>query len=145
MWSDASLSVPSARTGEFEFSKIGVSAADPAFRKLVMSFVMMSSISQGKLNDAAFQVVSGKSLEKVEAGTIGLNSLRAEIGSSIERIDTSSRSILLQQDFMRSELGDLIGVDPFELSLRLERSRTVLEASYMVSARLSRLSLANFL
>jgi flagellin-like hook-associated protein FlgL len=137
--------VASLRFSGNEFGNFGVTASDPALRKLVRSIVIAGSVISDKLDPETLKVVSNIALVKAIEAESEITSLRSNLGSSIRRLEAASEKMTLQISLARREISDLVDVDPFELSLRVETLRTRLEASLMTTSRLSKLSLVNFM
>jgi flagellar hook-associated protein 3 FlgL len=145
LFTNVSGNVPKVRIGEDEFLDGGVSVNDPAFRKLVMSFLMMTEVGSAKLNETAAARIGDRALMRLEEANSGIIALRSKLGAWTAGLEDRDRSLSLQRDLLRSEVSELSHVDPVEASLRIESLRTRLEASYTLTARLNNLSLLNYL
>jgi flagellin-like hook-associated protein FlgL len=110
-----------------------------------MSIVIAGSVISDKLDPETLKVVSNIALVKAIEAESEITSLRSNLGSSIRRLEAASEKMTLQTSLARREISDLVEVDPFELSLRVETLLTRLEASLMTTSRLSKLSLVNFM
>jgi flagellar hook-associated protein 3 FlgL len=75
----------------------------------------------------------------------GLTIERAKLGATEARIAQSSESTTAVKHSLEMLRGSIVEADPFETASKLEAARTQLETIYTVTARLSQLSLANYL
>lgn len=74
-----------------------------------------------------------------------LTGLRAGLGGLEESIETAETGLSARVAALEVARGELIGVDSFEAASRLEQAQFRLESLYTVTARLSRLSLLEYL
>lgn len=79
------------------------------------------------------------------ASQAGISGLQADVGAAQDRIDTAaSRNAASRIGFEQSRAA-LVGADAYDVATRLEDVQVRLEALYAVTARLSRLTMANFI
>jgi flagellar hook-associated protein 3 FlgL len=122
-------------------------AADPALQELLKGMAMMALLSQGLMaGDAAerfalTQAASGTML----AAQPAFFDLRAAVGIGEAQIDKADTRLTSERVSLQRALSDLIAVDPYEAAVRLEETQTRLESLFAITARLSRLSLADYL
>ncbi len=69
----------------------------------------------------------------------------ARIGSAEQKIAEATSRNSAEQLALKIARSDILGVDPFEATSALTDAQNKLEALYSVTARLSRLSLVDFL
>ena len=72
-------------------------------------------------------------------------SLQAEVGSSQERIDQIATRHAAEKTSLDYAKSTLLGVDPYEAATKLEEVQFQLQSLYAVTARMSQLSLLNYL
>lgn len=99
--------------------------------------LLLDPVEQGSLAR-----IAGEGLMSADSNLIDL---KASVGISeaqVERASVEVRSEFQALEFARN---DLIAVDPFDTAVRLENTQTQLETLYAVTARLSGLSLVNYL
>jgi flagellar hook-associated protein 3 FlgL len=72
-------------------------------------------------------------------------SLQGRLGLTQARIDQAQTRNTAEQSMLEIARADLVAIDPFEAATRMEAAQTQLETLYSVTARLSRLSLVDFL
>lgn len=126
---------------------VGPTADDPAIRTALKGFAAAALLNDSSLtlpmaSRHSFALVAG---EAMMGGQAALTDLAARLGQSESRIDAAlSRTAadLLTYELAQSEL---VQSDPYRLATELEAVKTNLETVYAVTARLSRLSLVDFL
>jgi len=122
-------------------------AMDPALRDTLAGFAMAALLDRGVLagdaaergrlaQQAGQQLVTTEDARTTLAARIGTVEARIEAARTRNAAEETSLGIL------RSSIGS---VDPYEAGTRLEAIRTQLESLYLVTARVSRLSLAEYL
>lgn len=82
-----------------------------------------------------------RQLQSIE-GVIGL---RGELGSWEAVVSDRDRTLKSEHDMGELRRNALVGTDPYLAANRLEEARTQLEALYLVTARVARLSLTEYL
>lgn len=126
---------------------VNIRAVDPALKNTVMDLAL-AAISDRAVLGLDLQTAqdvqreAGLSLFTSQQELVGL---RGQVGSAEQRIDvlrTRNESQRISLDMART---DLLAADPFETASRLEMVQFRLEGLYTVTARLSDLSLVNFL
>lgn len=130
-----------------ETVELATTALDPAIRDTLAGFAMATLIDRGALagnpqERARLAQTAGQTLLTGEDARI---TLAARIGTSEGRIEAARTRNAAEETalgILRSEIGS---VDPYEAATRLETARNQLESLYLVTARVSRLSLVEFL
>ena len=124
-----------------------LSALDPALRKSLMGMALTSLVARGQgpateadkqqlLETAALQMIEGN--EGVTGLRAGLGDVEARIESAMVRNDTA-------RGFLELERNALTGIDPFTVATELQEAQTRLESLYLLTTRLSRLSLTEYM
>ncbi|WP_334195223.1 flagellin [Pararhodobacter sp.] len=130
-----------------EAADLTTTAMDPALRDTLAGFAMAALVDQGVLagdatergrllQQAGQQLVSTEDARTTLAARIGTVEARIEAARTRNSAEESALGIL------RSEIGS---VDPYEAGTRLEAIQSQLESLYLVTARVSRLNLAEYL
>lgn len=135
------------RLGEGEIVTARATASDPALRATLQALAMAALIDEGALAGQTRERAAalGRAGERLMETQGGLVALAAEVGGLQARIDsagTRNRTELAALDIARQ---DLLGVDPYEAATRLEDSRARMDTLFTLTARLSRLSLSEYL
>lgn len=122
-------------------------ADDPALRS-VLAAAALAALADDPvlaLSDSQRQDLLLRAGESLLASAEGLVQVRAQVGDTENRVDAA----MADQSARRTALGlmrqELVGADPFAAASRLRDLQNQLETHYALSARLSRLSLADFL
>ncbi len=126
---------------------VNVKAIDPELKE-VMKFVAMAAIADDQTIVVDFEA-QGDLLRKAAEGLLsantGLISLQASVGIAQEQIESWTTQHAVEKLELQNAKGALLAVDPFEIASRLEAAQFQLETLYAVTARLSNLSLANYI
>jgi flagellar hook-associated protein 3 FlgL len=125
---------------------LAITAQDPALRDTVKALAMAALLADGlplstadksqlirRSGEALFEAQSQRSLL---SGRLGIEQARIEEAAIQNEAENSSLQLA------RSAL---LAIDPYEAATRLEESQNQLETLYAVTARLSRLTLLDFL
>ncbi|RFC63006.1 flagellar hook-associated family protein [Fulvimarina endophytica] len=144
-WSNASSSQTQARIGESDLITTSASANDDGFRNMMKSYAMLANLSGESLSDEARQVLTSRSVETLSTGLSQVTDLRSEIGIGQERISRANDGLKAQTFILKVAIGKEEEVDSYEAAIRVTNLTNNLEASYALTARISRLSILNYL
>ncbi len=125
----------------------GVTANDPAIVELISGLALVA-LSDPKNSPALFKADPGMALsgaERLTSGLVSLTSVRADRGVIQEQIETEKTSLDVEETIFTTALNSLSARDQFEAITALKHLETTLEASYLLTSRLSSLTLLNFL
>jgi len=130
-----------------ETADLSTTAMDPALRDTLAGFAMAALLDRGVLaGDAAergrLTQQAGQQLLTTEDARTTLAARIGTVEAQIEAARTRNAAEETSLGILRSGIGS---VDPYEAGTRLEAIRTQLESLYLVTARVSRLSLAEYL
>ncbi len=125
---------------------LDVTAADPALRDTIRALAMAALTGRGIPPDLAeraelARLAGGDLLQ----GATSRTALAARIGLAEGRIAAAISRNAAETATLRLSQTDLLVVDPYEAATRLEETSGQIEALHAVTARLARLSLADFL
>ncbi|MEM7458653.1 MAG: flagellin [Pseudomonadota bacterium] len=144
-------------TGGFQtnFYQGAQSASDPdsvlanqqAFSDLFQGLAIMSlsHSSEGVPFARGETPAMDQALNRLERGRTGLVDIEAGIGFKQASIDDELTLLVREQTLLNQAFIDLAGKDQFEAAAQLRELETNLEASYLLTSRLSNLSILNFL
>ena len=124
-----------------------VTANDASIVKLISGLAVMA-LSDPASSPALFRTnpeISLAGAEQVSAGLSDLTNLRADRGVTQSQIEMEKASLDIEETIFTKELNSLWGRDQYEAATALKQLETALEASFMLTSRLSSLSLLNFL
>ena len=124
-----------------------VTATDPALAELISGLAVMA-LSGSEDNIALFRqspeiVQSGA--ERVNSGITALVNLRADVGIIQERVAKSLESLDTEETILNSIYNNMAGRDQYDAASELKQLEASLESAYVLTSRLSNLSLLNFL
>ena len=84
-------------------------------------------------------------LERLERGRTELVNIQANVGMRSANLDNELTLLEREQTLLNQAFTDLAGKDQFEAATQLRELEANLEASYLLTTRLSNLSILNFL
>lgn len=130
-----------------EAADLSTTATNPEIRDTLAGFAMAALLDRGVLagnvdERSRLAQRAGQTLLTSEDARIGLAARIGTVEAQIESARSRNAAEGTALGIMRSDIGS---VDPYEAATRLETARAQLEALYLVTARVSRLSLAEFL
>jgi flagellar hook-associated protein 3 FlgL len=130
-----------------ETADLSATAMDPAIRDTLAGFAMAALLDRGALAGNADERArlaqrSGAALLASADARISLAARVGAVEAQIEAVRTRNGAEETALGILRSEIGS---VDPYEAATRLEAARAQLESLYLITARVSRLSLVEFL
>ena len=142
---DASLAPIPISPGES--ADLSTTALDPAIRDTLQGFAMAALLDRGVLAGNAEErgrlaQRAGQELLTSEDSRIALAARIGTVEAKVEAARTRNAAENSALGILRSDLGS---VDPYEAATRLETARAQLEALYLITARVSRLSLVEYL
>lgn len=126
---------------------LGATANDPEFRQALKGIAAAALISDPALNLSAPELkdYARSTAETLIAGQDCLTNLAARIGISQGRIEAAQSRNATDLLTLEMEQADLVQSDPYRLASELEAIQTNLETVFAITARLSRLTLTDFL
>ncbi len=130
-----------------EAADISTTALDPVIRDTLAGLALAAMIDRGVLagngdERARLAQQAGQQLLTSQDARIGLAARIGTVEAQLESARTRNAAEGTALGILRSDLGS---VDPYEAATRLETARAQLESLYLVTARVSRLSLVDFL
>ncbi len=120
-------------------------AASEAFRNIAKAYVMLSDLGAGGMSDDARQLLTRQATDTLGKGISQLTEMRGQIGATQARIENTNTALKSRSNVVTMSLNSLEEVDPYEASVRVTNLTNLLESSYALTARISRLSLLNYL
>lgn len=137
-----------ARLSENVTLALDVAATDPALRDMIKGLATAALLSDDSMLGGDLQAradLAGTAAETLLAAEGGLATLAGRVGSAQSRIEDLQAEHATQISALEQLRADLIGADPYETATRLQDAQYQLETLYTLTARLSRLSLADYL
>ena len=144
-FSSASDQNRTARVNTDDSIEVSANANESAFRDFAMAITMAFDAGTGSLNQGAFEKIIDKSVAVSAASTQEISLISGRLGTAEKRIADSTEQLKQRNEILNREIVSLEGVDQYEVSTRVNTLTTQLESSYSITARISRLSLMNYL
>jgi len=139
--------LPKFRLSEREHAEIGISAAHQSVRNVLKGFAMAALVGEGALlvDQSERAALTRKAGERMMTSDTELAVLRAGVGTVEAQIDKAAASNSAESAALEIAETDITGIDPYRTATELEAVQAQLETLYALTARLSRLSLAEYL
>lgn len=143
--SSASDTAIKSRISPNESVDTSVTANEPAMRKLAMAYTMVAGLNVDKMGSGAYQATMDKAIAMIGEAVTGLTGAQAKVGYAQQRVTEADDRMTLQSNMFESSLGDLVGVDYNEVTMRIQSLTTQMEMAYSITARVQQLSLLKYL
>ena len=126
---------------------MNITADRPEIRDALAAAVKVALLSDLSLPNgpADAEMVMKNATDELLEGATQITYLRGELGQTEEAIEIAETRANAQLSALQISRSDLLSADPFETATALEDATTRLESLYTITARLSRLSLTDFL
>lgn len=125
----------------------GVTATDPAIVEVISGLAVMAISGMDDnlplLTQNPGIVRAGA--ERIGSGSNALVNLRADVGIIQERVAKAKTSLDTEETILNSVFNNMVGRDQYDAASELKQLEASLEAAYVLTSRLSNLSLLNFL
>ncbi|MCK9908101.1 flagellar hook-associated family protein [Microbacteriaceae bacterium K1510] len=144
-WSTASDQVMRSRISTTQTIDSSASANEPAFRKLAMTYTMLSDLGTQNLSEGAFKAVVDKAIVTLGAAIYDLAGVGAKLGTAQEQTTNATSRLKVQSDVITKQVTAMEEVDPTEASVRVTSLQNQLETSLALTARIQQLSILNYL
>lgn len=136
------------RVADGQNMRLEVTAADPEIRNLLKGLVLGALLTDDTIlaGNAGARAELGRAAgERLIAADAQVIGRRAEVGLVQERIETVRTGNAASRDVLTMARSRILEVDPYETATALKATETQLETLYAITARLSRLSLADYI
>ncbi|WP_050525351.1 flagellin [Pseudorhodobacter aquimaris] len=126
---------------------LSITAMEPALRDTIKSLALVALVDRGTVtSDTAIKTeLAGKAGASLLQNQADRAVLAGRLGLAQARIDQAQTRNTAETSALNIARSDLISIDPYEAATRLENSQAQLETLYSITARLSRLSLVDYL
>lgn len=130
-----------------EVATTDITALDPAIRRTLSGLAMATLLARnaGAVDDVSRSEIGDQAGQWMQAGYQGLTDLRAELGVTEARVETALTRHRATQTTLGAERAEIVNADPFEAAIELQAVETRLETLFLMTARLQRLTLAEYL
>ena len=139
--------VPQVAIGRDQTARLDVTALDPAIVETIKGLAMASLLNRGILggSDVARADLAKRAGENLAAGQTAMADLEAHLGTTEAAIVNAGVQNDAEKLALETARLGLLSVDPYETAALLQDAQTQLETLFSITARLSRLSLVNYL
>ncbi len=133
--------------GRDQSARIDVTALDPAIVGTIKSLAMASLLARGVLagSDVARSDLAKRAGEDLAGNQSTMAELEARLGTTEANILAASVQNDAEKSALETARLGLLSVDPYETAAKLQEAQTQLETLFALTARMSRLSLVNYL
>ncbi|MBU2889781.1 flagellin [Celeribacter halophilus] len=133
--------------GEHETVQVDFSANDASIRETLKGLALAALVDEGVLEGSVSEQSSllrsaGETLMGVQAG---LADLRAQVGAVEVRIEEASLSNSAMTFSYEAAKSEIVSADAYESASMLTQTETQLQLIYTLTARMSRLSLSDYM
>lgn len=143
-WSTASDTPMTSRISRTEVVQSSVSVNEDGFRQLAFASIIGIELLNLPISSDTRAIVSNKAIEYMGKAIYGVDSQRGLLGLSENRVAMANEVLQAQVDIVKLNLDDLEGVDVYEASTKITALTNQMEISYNLTARISELSLVNY-
>ena len=143
-YSSATDEVLSARIGPGIVADTSVSANEKGFRDLMLGAVVARELGNAPLSQQARDSAALFAITRAKSGGSEITTVQARVGLVENRIEGQNTTMTSQVDVLTRLAGNLEGVDPYEVSTRINQLLTQIEASYVTTARIQQLSILRY-
>jgi flagellar hook-associated protein 3 FlgL len=144
-WSNADGEPVYNRISESETLDVSYPASDEAFRNIAKAYVMIADLGVEGMTGEARQLLTSRAIETLSQGLAQLTEIRSEIGGKQSRVAVTDEALKSRNSVLTLSMASFEEVDQYEASTRVTTLMNLLEVSYALTARISRLSIINYL
>jgi len=144
-WSSASDQNVQSRIATSELIETSVNANADPIRRIASVFTMVADLGLEDISDGAYHAIVDTASRTLSQAIGDLTVLRANLGTSQERVTRANERMSIQIDIMTEHISALEGVDTYEASTRVADLLTQVETAYAMTARIHKLSILNYL
>lgn len=146
-WQGGAGQLPAILLAEGQSANTGITALDPAIRETLtgLALVALASENAAPLVENEQRALVTSAAQKMIGGNSSLIELRASLGAEEARIEDARVTSESTRSSLEIEYGRLTSADPYRTATELEAVTTRLESLYILTARMSRLSLTEYL
>ena len=133
-----------------ENADISASANDAGFRQAMKNMILVAEFGNIGLSSAAQGAIADRARASSDNKSTGsaINEIitsASNLGNSQSRVTNATNHINAQLSILNQTRNDMIGADPTEASAKMIQLQNVLQISYTMTARISKMTLANYI
>lgn len=146
-WQGGTGSAAPALLGEGQEEQTGLTAREPALREVLAGLALLALAAEGvgPAADAERRALVTAGSLRLDRGEDALIRLRSDLGASQARIEEARVAAEAARTGAEMERSRLTAADPYRAATELQSVQTRLEQLYILTARLSRLTLSEYL
>ncbi len=146
-WQGGDGQPPAVLLAEGQSTNTGITALDPAIREALtgLAIAALASEKAAPLAESEQRALVTGAAQRMISANGGIIELRANLGASEARIENARVAAQSARSSLEIEYGRLTSADPYRTATELEAVTTQLESLYILTARMSRLSLTEYL
>lgn len=118
---------------------------DTGIRQVFFALTLAIDGGAERLRTDTFDVMATRIADRASEGGHNIAATQARVGVAEERLAQANERISLEKTTLEQRIGELEGVDSYEVADRLSLLMTRIESSYSVTARMQQLTLLNYL
>jgi flagellar hook-associated protein 3 FlgL len=123
----------------------GARADDPGVARILKAAYTLAAIDSSTMPSGQYRELLTACLNDIEQGMAEIQQTQATLGLAQQAIESAQKRHSLMADMATRQINELEQVDPFETAVRLSNMATQIESTFSITARISRLSLINYL
>lgn len=144
-FSQATDEVMRDRISRHEEIDTSATVNDRGIREIFFSLTLAIDGGAEHLREDTFEVLATRIANTASEGGHNIVASQARVGVVEERLAQANERIDLEKQTLEGRIGELEGVDAYEVADRLSLLMTRIESSYSVTARMQQLTLLNYL
>lgn len=146
-WQGGTGPAAPAILGEGMETQAAVSALDPAFREILagLALTALAAEQTGPTSGEGRRALTVAAAARLQGGEDAMLRLRSDLGMTQARIEEARVAAEAARAGFEIERARLTEADPYRTATDLQAAQTRLETLYVLTARLSRLTLTEFL
>jgi flagellar hook-associated protein 3 FlgL len=144
-WSAAGDHALQSQVSTNEIVASSVTANEPAVRNIASALSMLAGLGIDTLNAETRKTVIGAAERTLQTGMTGIAELQSSVGVTQNTVSDARDRMTRAASLLTSRVSDLESVDPAQLAIEINSLKTLLEATYSLTAQLQNLSLVKYL
>jgi flagellar hook-associated protein 3 FlgL len=144
-WSGAASNNVKVNFGPETQLDVSANANANGIRTLVKAVALVMHSAQGQMNSGSFNAVAEEAMKLAAAGVNAIGGEQARIGILQQELQQSIGRAQKKSDLLKEQVQQSEGVDAYEAAMRVNLLMTQMEQSFAVTARISRMSLVNYI
>lgn len=144
-WSAASNTNTSQVIAPGRTIATSTNANQPGFRDLAQAYTMLSEFGGAPFSASARQLVATSASTLIAQGANAMTGAAATMGAAQASVTSANEAMTSQKAILQTELGGLDNADPAQTATKINDLMTQLQTSYQLTARLQKMSLAQYL